>query len=172
MVLWFDVLIGAVAAERLAELVVAERNRRWSMARGGIERGRGHYPLMVMLHIGLLAGALAEVHLLHRAFYPWLGWPMLAAVVAAQALRWWCIRTLGRQWNTRVIVVPELGRVTSGPYALVRHPNYLAVVVEGVALPLVHSAWLTATAFTVLNLPLLWRRIVVEERAMSALSTP
>jgi methyltransferase len=158
-----------VVVERLAELVVSERNRRWSMARGGVETGQGHYPAIVVLHVGLLGGALAEVHLLERSVEPWFGWTMAAVVVAAQVLRWWCVRTLGRQWNLRVIVVPGLDRVASGPYANLRHPNYLAVVLEGAALPLAGGAWITATLFTILNLPLLWWRITVEERALSAL---
>ena len=80
---------------------------------------------------------------------------VLALVVASQALRWWCIATLGQQWNTRVIVVPGLALVSRGPYRWLRHPNYVAVAVEGLALPLVHSAWLTAAVFTVLNAALL-----------------
>ena len=118
--------------ERLAELVVAKRNLAWSLARGGRETGFGHYPFMVVLHTGLLAGCLLEVWLGDRPFLPALGWPMLALVVASQALRWWCIRTLGPQWNTRIVVVPGLPRVTGGPYRLLPHPNYVAVVVEGV----------------------------------------
>jgi methyltransferase len=121
---------------------------------------------MVVLHTGLLVGAVAEVWLLDRPFLPVLGWTMLALVVASQALRWWCIVTLGRQWNTRVIVVPGVPLVSRGPYRVLRHPNYVAVVVEGLALPLVHSAWLTAVAFTVLNAALLWVRIRVEEAAL------
>jgi methyltransferase len=94
---------------------------------------------------------------------------MLGLVLASQALRWWCIATLGRQWNTRVIVVPSLERVTGGPYKLARHPNYVAVAVEGVALPLVHSAWLTAALFTALNLALLKVRIRTENDALKIL---
>ena len=167
---WYTALIALVVVERLAELVVANRNRRIMLARGGLESGQGHYPLIVALHVGLLGGALAEVYLADRPFYPWLGYPMLAIVLAAQALRWWCIRTLGPQWNTRIIVVPGLPLVTSGPYRWLRHPNYVAVVAEGVALPLVHTAWLTATLFTALNLPLLWWRIRVEDRALGRLA--
>ncbi|MGI9125566.1 MAG: isoprenylcysteine carboxyl methyltransferase family protein, partial [Mycobacterium sp.] len=148
---WYLLLIVAVAAERVAELVVSQRNLAWSRARGGVEFGAGHYPAMVALHTGLLVGCLAEVYLLHRPFLPWLGWPMLAIVIAAQVLRWWCITTLGHQWNTRVVIVPGAARVTGGPYRLVNHPNYVAVVAEGFALPLVHTAWLTALIFTVLN---------------------
>ena len=94
---------------------------------------------------------------------------MLALVVASQALRWWCIATLGRRWNTRVIVVPGLPPVRSGPYRLFRHPNYVAVVVEGVALPLVHAAWITALVFTVLNAALLTVRIRAEDAALATL---
>ena len=163
---WYAILILAVGGERLAELRLSARNARWSFRRGGVESGRGHFPPMVALHTGLLAGALVEVVVADRPFLPWLGWPMLALALGSQGLRWWCIATLGVRWNTRVIVVPELPLVARGPYRLLRHPNYVAVVVEGIALPLVHTAWLTAVAFTALNVPLLAVRIRCEERAL------
>lgn len=171
-VAWFTVLVLAVGLERLAELVVSKRNARWAFDRGGVESGRGHYPVMVLLHTGLLVGALVEVLLLDRPFVPALGWAMLALVAASQGLRWWCIATLGRQWNTRVIVVPGLPLVRSGPYRRLPHPNYVAVVVEGAALPLVHSAWLTALVFTLANAVLLTVRIRVEETALASASRP
>lgn len=164
---WFVVLIAAVGVERVIELVISQRHVAWALARGGVEYGRSHYPAMVVLHVGLLLGAVAEVVLLDRVFLPWLGWPMLVVVLLAQSLRWWCIVTLGPQWNTRVVVVPGAGRVTSGPYRWVRHPNYVAVVAEGVSLPLVHTAWITSTVFTVLNAFLLRTRIRVENRALA-----
>lgn len=164
----YTLLIAAVAVERVAELVVSQRNLRWSRERGGVEFGAGHYPAMVVLHTALLAGCLVEAP--HREFLPALGWPMLALVLGAQALRWWCIATLGRQWNTRVLVVPGARRVTAGPYRFVAHPNYVAVVVEGVALPLVHTAWITALMFTALNAALLRTRIACEERALESLT--
>jgi methyltransferase len=163
---WYTVLVALVAAERLAELVVAKRNLARSLRAGGQEYGFGHYPLMVALHTGLLAGCLLEVWLGDRDFVPALGWPMLVLVVAAQGLRWWCIRTLGPQWNTRIVVVPGLQRVSGGPYRFLPHPNYVAVVVEGFALPLVHTAWVTAVAFTVLNAALLRVRIRSENAAL------
>jgi methyltransferase len=166
----YTILILLVAAERLAELVVSVRNARWSMARGGVEFGLSHYPFMVVLHTGLLAGCLAEVWLADRPFLPALGWPMVVLVAASQALRWWCVATLGHRWNTRVIVVPGLPRLTGGPYRWLRHPNYVAVVVEGIALPLVHTAWVTAVVFTVLNLPLLAVRVRCEEAALAQLT--
>lgn len=167
---WYVLLIAAVAAERVAELVVSRRNMAWSRERGGVEIGAGHYPAMVVLHTALLVGCLAEVFWLHRPFIPALGWPMLAVVAGAQVLRWWCIRTLGHQWNTRVVVVPGAGRVTGGPYRFMSHPNYVAVVAEGIALPLVHSAWITACVFTMLNAALLATRITVENTALARLT--
>lgn len=163
-------LIVAVALERLAELVVSRRNRAWSRAHGGLEFGAGHYPVMVVLHTGLLAGCLVETIALHRPFIAALGWPMLAIVLAAQGLRWWCIATLGRQWNTRVVVVPGAARVTRGPYRFLSHPNYVAVVAEGAALPLVHTAWVTALVFTGLNAALLTTRVKVENAALAGLT--
>jgi methyltransferase len=163
----YTVLIAVVALERLAELVVSKRNAAWSFERGGVETGQRHYVVMVVLHTGLLVGALLEVWLLHPEFHPALGYPMLALVVASQALRWWCIATLGRRWNTRVIVVPGLPLVTGGPYRLTSHPNYVAVVVEGLALPLVYSAWITAVVFTACNAVLLTVRLRVENAALA-----
>ncbi|TGN79597.1 hypothetical protein E5083_08260 [Streptomyces bauhiniae] len=166
--IWYALLVAVVAGERVGELVVARRNERWSRARRAIVAGDGHYPAMVALHVGLLVGCPLEVCLGGRPFVPALGWPMLAVLVGAQALRWWCIGTLGPRWNTRVIVVPGLPLVARGPYRLLRHPNYVAVVAEGVALPLVHTAWVTAVAFTVLNAAVLTVRIRCENQALAA----
>jgi methyltransferase len=163
----YTVLLLAVAGERVAELVVSQRHLRWARERGALESGQGHYPPMVVLHVGLLIGCLVEVNGLDRPFVAWLGVPMLVVVAAAQALRWWCIRTLGPQWNTRVVIVPGLPLVRTGPYRWLRHPNYVAVVAEGVALPLVHSAWLTALVFTALNAGLLVVRIRCENRVLA-----
>jgi methyltransferase len=163
-------LIAAVAIERIVELVVSTRNLACSRARGGVEVGAHRYPTMVTLHTGLLAGCLLEVRALHRPFVALLGRPMLALVVGAQVLRWWCITTLGPQWNTRVVVIPDAPRVTTGPYRFFSHPNYLAVVAEGIALPLVHGAGITALVFTVLNAALLRTRIGVENSALASLT--
>ena len=162
--LWYAVLIAGVGIERLVELVVAKRNAAWSLARGGREFAAGHYPVMVVLHTSLLLGALVESFF--RPFLPALGWPMLALVLLAQALRWWCITTLGPRWNTKIIVVPGLPLVTGGPYRWLRHPNYVAVVVEGFALPLVHTAWITAVLFTLANAALMRVRIGAENSAL------
>ena len=168
--IWYVLLVAAVALERTAELVVAQRNLAWSRARGAIEFGARHYPVIVVVHVGLLAGCLVEAIGLHRPFLPALGWPMLTMVLAAQGLRWWCIATLGKQWNTRVVVIPGSARVADGAYRFLSHPNYVAVVAEGAALPMVHTAWITALAFTVLNAAVLRMRINVENAALASLT--
>ncbi|MEU5899421.1 MULTISPECIES: isoprenylcysteine carboxyl methyltransferase family protein [Streptomyces] len=159
-------LIAAVSAVRLVELAVARRNARWASARGGTEYGRRHYAPMVVLHVCLLLGILAEAALADRAFTPPLGWPCLAVLALAQAGRAWCMRALGPQWNTRVLVVPTAPLVTTGPYRWMRHPNYLIVAVEGIALPLVHTAWITALLFTLANTVWLVIRIRTENRVL------
>ena len=168
----FTGLVVLVGLERLAELVVSRRNAEWSKRRGGVETGQRHYLVMVVLHTALLVGVLVEVWTLRPEFVPVLGATMLGLVLASQALRWWCILTLGPRWNTRVIVVPGMPLVASGPYRWFSHPNYVAVVVEGFALPLAHSAWVTAVAFTLLNAALLTVRIGVENRALAVTEQP
>lgn len=159
----FIVLIGL---ERLVELAVSRRNANWSFARGGREFGQGHYPVMVAMHSALLLSCMAEVAFAHRPFIPALGWPMVAVVAASTVVRWWCVVTLGKHWNPRLIMVPGAELVRSGPYRWIHHPNYTAVAVEVAALPLVHSAWLTAIVFTIANAAVLRVRITAENLAL------
>ncbi len=165
----FTILIALVAVERVVELVVSKRNLRWSAEHGGVEFGRSHYPYMVVLHVFLLVGSLVEVWVWQRPLIPALAWAMFALLLASQALRWWCIATLGKRWNTLVVIIPGLPRVTGGPYRWLNHPNYVAVVIEGIALPMVGFAWVTALVFTALNLPLLAVRLRVENEALGTL---
>ncbi len=165
----FVVVVLLVGLERLAELVVSKRNAAWSLARGGVETGQGHYPVMVVLHTGFLVAMLIEAFVRRPDVPAVLAWSMLAVVIAAHALRWWCIATLGSRWNTRVIVVPGLAPVRSGPYRWLSHPNYVAVVAEGIALPLVHAGWVTALLFTVANAALLTVRLRAENAALATL---
>jgi methyltransferase len=165
---WYTLLVAAVAAERIIELVVSARHLAWARARSGVETGSGHYPFMAAVHTLLLVSCVVEVQVADRPFLPWLGWPMLALVGGTQGLRWWCVRTLGPQWNTRIVVVPGLPLVRRGPYRLLSHPNYVAVVVEVAALPLVHTAWVTAVVFSGLNVAVLSVRIPAEQRALAA----
>lgn len=167
-------LILATGAERIVELVISRRNAATAFAAGGVESGKRHFPWMVSLHTGFLLACIAEVVFAGRPFIPALGWPMLAIALLAQVGRAWIIQSLGEQWNTRVIVVPGAKRVVArGPYRWkwLPHPNYVLVAVEGIALPLVHTAWVTAIAFTVLNAVLLLGfRIPTEDKALRELA--
>ena len=157
--------------ERIYELFVSRRHAAAAFARGGVEYGQRHFPFMVVLHTGFLLACIAEVVLAGRPFIPALGWPMLAVALLCQVGRYSVIRSLGAQWNTRVIVVPGATRVRArGLYRFLPHPNYVIVAVEGVAIPLVHTAWVTAIAFTVLNAVLLLGfRIPTEDKALKEL---
>jgi len=170
-VVLYVVFVLLTGGERLYELVVSKRNAATALAAGGVEYGLRHFPWMVALHTGFLLACILEVVLFARPFIPALGWPMLVIALLCQAGRWWIIATLGAQWNTRVIVVPGATRVVNrGLYRWFTHPNYVIVAVEGVALPLVHTAWVTAVAFTVLNAVLLLGfRIPTEDRALREL---
>ncbi|BCI53003.1 hypothetical protein NIIDNTM18_22810 [Mycolicibacterium litorale] len=167
----YYLVILAVGVERLIELVVARRNAAWSFAHGGREFGRGHYPVMVAMHTLLLVSCVVEVWAAHRPFIPWLGWTMVAVVVAGTAVRWWCVSVLGRHWNPRLIVIPGAPLVRRGPYRWLHHPNYTAVVAEVAALPLIHSAWVTATVFSIANALVLTVRIRAENIALGYVAT-
>ena len=171
-VILYVAFVLATGVERLYELRVSKRNAAIAFAQGGREYGQRHFPWMVTLHTGLLLASIAEVVLLNRPFIPLLGWPMLVIAIACQGARYWIIASLGSQWNTRVIVIPGAARVVArGPYRWFTHPNYVVVAVEGIALPLVHTAWITAVAFTVVNAVLLLGfRIPTENCALRELT--
>ena len=154
----YYVFLALVGAERLVELWLSKRNAARAFARGGVEQGR-FWP-MALVHALLFPACVLEA----RGFWP--GFAL--AVVAAQALRWWAIATLGDRWNVRVIVVPGDAPVRRGPYLRVRHPNYVAVAVEMLCIPLAGGAWLSAAVFSLVNAWLLKVRIRDEERALGA----
>jgi methyltransferase len=170
----YTVFVLLTGLERLYELRVSTRNASLAFAKGGGEVGKAHFPFMVALHTGLLVACIAEVWLLDREFPGTLGWIMLVIALLCQGARYLIIHTLGEQWNTRVIVVPGAPRITRGIYSLpwLRHPNYWVVAIEGIALPLVHGAWITAVVFTILNAVLLLGfRIPQENRALEKLTS-
>lgn len=160
-------LLALVAAERLLELRIAKRNAASMLARGGLEVGAGHYPTMVLLHTSLFVICPLEVWLFDRPLVPALALVSLLLVVLTMGLRYWVIRTLGDRWTTRIFVVPGEGPILGGPFRFLRHPNYLAVSLELLALPLVHSAWASAIVLSVGNFLILRQRISREERALS-----
>jgi methyltransferase len=166
MVIPYLGFLALVALERMFELALSRKNAAWALARGGIETGGEHFRAMKILQTSFLAACAVEVVLLDRPFLPWLGFPMLGLALGAQSLRYWAVTSLGRRWNVRVITIPGMPLETSGPYRFLRHPNYLAVALEGIAIPLIHTAYLTAIGFTLLNGLMLRTRIRCEERAL------
>ncbi len=166
-----SVVFGAtlVGIQRLLELGLSRRNERRLRARGAVERGRGHYPLIVALHaLWLLSTAIEG----GRRTDARPGRGALAAFLLAQPLRYWAITSLGEHWNTRILVVPGEKLVRRGPYRYIRHPNYLVVATEVMALPLIFGARRTAFIFSILNASLLAIRIREEERALKELAEP
>jgi methyltransferase len=168
----YTLLVAAVAVQRLLELRVAGRNLRKALARGGVEAGREHYPLMVALHATFLASCVLETWTAGRRWTPALGIPALGVLLAAAAGRYWVIATLGTRWTTRVVYVPGDPLVTRGPFRWVRHPNYVVVAAEVAALPLVHGAWVTALVFSSANALLLRRRIGIEDALLRQMARP
>lgn len=163
-------VVAAVALQRFAELGLSKRNEALLKARGGIEGGEALYPWLVALHVAFLAGLLIEGWWRGPSLGPL--WPLWAALyLAAQLLRVWVILTLGERWCTRLVVAPGMKLATGGPYRLVRHPNYLAVVVELASLPLFFGAFYTAAAATAANALLLRYRVRSEEDLLERLTT-
>jgi methyltransferase len=157
-------LLALVGVERIAELLLSRRNARLAFARGGVETGAAHFRWMSLLHAIFLPACALEAS--RREFPGAIGWAALALLLCAQALRWWAIASLHESWNVRVIVVPGAQPKRSGPYRRVRHPNYIAVIVEMFAIPLIHGAWICALVFSALNALVLRVRIRDEERAL------
>ena len=158
-----------MALQRVAELAYSRRNESRLRARGAVEWGAGHYPLMVGLHALWLVSTLVEGLLRGPGLPAW--WPVpLAAFLLVQPLRYWAIASLGTSWNTRILVVPGGKVVRSGPYRYFPHPNYVVVAVEILTFPLIFGAWITAVVFSLLNTALLIVRIRTENRALQELA--
>jgi methyltransferase len=164
----FLILLGCVGCERLVELQVSRRHQR-DLARHGARKHRDpQYRWMVALHAGVLIGAALEVIILRRPFIAPLAAVALLLFSLATLLRWWVIRTLGIHWNTEIVDSASLGVISDGPFRWIRHPNYLGVFIELIALPLIHSAWITAAVAAAGNVFVLRNRLRAEERLLEA----
>jgi len=162
---WLAVFLLVVIAQRVAELVFSARNTRRLLAGGAREYGARHFPLLVLVHVLFPVGLAFEVLVLGSRPGEW--WPAwLALWGCAQALRYAAVRALGERWSVRILVLRGAPLVRSGPYALLPHPNYLAVVLELLAAPLIFGAWRTALLVSLLNLFALRIRIRAEEKAL------
>jgi methyltransferase len=167
-VITFLGLLLAVALLRLVELRISKRHQQEMTARGAAKVQEPKFRWMVLLHTAVLLGAALEVVLLKRPFIPWLAAPMFAVFLGANAVRWWVIRSLGTHWNVQVVDSTRLGVVTTGPFRYVRHPNYAAVFAEMLALPLIHTAWITAAVGAIAHMGVLAERLSTEERVLFA----
>lgn len=160
--------VALVSAQRLLELRLSRRNEALLRARGAVERGREHHPLMVALHALWLVSTLVE-----GMFRPnRLRRSPLALFLMVQPLRYWAILSLREHWNTRILVIPGERLVKKGPYKYISHPNYVVVVAEILTFPLIFGALITAVVFSVLNAILLSVRIREEELALKELAEP
>ena len=156
-----SIILLLVTLQRLSELVIARRNTAGLMARGAVEHGAAHYPVMVLLHASWLAGLW------------WFGWnaaviwPLMALYIALQGFRIWILATLGSRWTTRILTVPNETLVARGPYKFMRHPNYALVLLEMPLLPFALGLTWFAVLYGALNIAMLSWRIRIEEAALS-----
>lgn len=167
-VILFLAMLVAVALLRFVELRISKRHQQEMIAHGAAKVDEPKFRWMVLLHTAVLAGAAIEVVVLRRPFIPQLAAVMFVVFLAANVVRWWVIRTLGEHWNVQVMDSTRLGVVTSGPFRYVRHPNYAAVFAEMLALPLIHTAWITALAGSIAHMGVLAQRLSTEERVLFA----
>src|ERR1700732_2577949 len=165
-VIAFLTLLVTVAALRVVELQISRRHQASMIERGASKVAEPRFGWMVALHTAVLIGAGVEVIFLHRPFIPLLAAVMFTLFLAANAVRWWVIRTLGEHWNVQVMNSTGLGVITSGPFRYVGHPNYAAVFTEMLVLPLIHTAWITAIVGSAAHILVLSQRLVTEEKVL------
>lgn len=165
MFIFFYILIGLVVVQRIMELLLAKKNEKWMLQDGAYEVGANHYKLIVLMHIFFFISLIVEVHFYKREFVSW-GYMFLVLFIIAQIMRVWALYSLGRFWNTKIIVLPGAPVIQKGPYKYMRHPNYVVVAMELLALPLLFQAYITAIIFTLLNIALMSIRIPLEEKAL------
>jgi methyltransferase len=165
------VLVGLIIFQRLLELRLAKRNLEWALEQGGKEHSPEHYPIMVAIHAGWFVSTLIEGWA--RGAQVSSLWPLwLTLLLIAQVARYWIISSLGKYWNTRIVIVPNAQLVRSGPYKFLKHPNYVIVALEIFVVPMIFGAWVTAVVFSALNAWLLLSiRIPAEERALQTVSS-
>jgi methyltransferase len=159
-------LLFVVALLRVYELQISRRHQREMIAHGASKVTDPRFRWMVLLHTFVLLGAALEVVFLHRPFYPVFAAVCFSIFLAANVVRWWVIWTLGEHWNVQVMNSTGMGVITTGPFRYVRHPNYAAVFVEMLVLPLIHCAWITAISGSAAHVIVLSQRLATEERVL------
>ena len=155
-----------LALQRLIELRLAKKNESLVREEGGVEYDADGYKHIVYMHVLFFISLLAEYFLLDRGFNKFSALFFIIFLLT-QILRYWAITSLGKYWNTKIIVVPNAELVKSGPYKYIRHPNYIAVITEIAVIPLIFSCYITCIIFSAINIILLLRRIKIEEKALN-----
>lgn len=160
----FYFILVFVIIQRFVELRIAKRNEKIMLEKGAYEVGASHYPFMILLHVGFFISLLMEVLFFKSILIP--HFTLLVVFLLLQLLRVWCLVSLGAFWNTKIMILPGANVVKKGPYAYIRHPNYVVVCLEIAVLPLMFGAYVTAVTFTILNGIMLFVRIPIEEKAL------
>nr|MDH3075344.1 isoprenylcysteine carboxyl methyltransferase family protein [Bacillus velezensis]MDH3107177.1 isoprenylcysteine carboxyl methyltransferase family protein [Bacillus velezensis]MDH3138665.1 isoprenylcysteine carboxyl methyltransferase family protein [Bacillus velezensis] len=161
----FWLFIMLLAAQRIAEMIVAWRNEQKVKKQGAVEYGEGHYPFLVLMHVLFFVSLTAEVAAFQKTLSPrWAA--IICIILFVQGIRYWALLSLGRYWNTKILVVPDAELVRKGPYRWMKHPNYAVVILEFIFLPLLYGAYWTLFLFSILNACMLAVRIRAEEKAL------
>lgn len=160
-------IVAAIVLQRLLELRISNRNAVEIMARGGRKHDDNALGVVKVLQVSWWLAMVAEVWWLDRPFIPLLAAGALTATLTGQVLRYLSMRSLGWRWTLPIMTLPNQPVVDSGIYSYLRHPNWLGVILEIAALPLIHSAYFTAICFSLANALLMSKRIKAEERALS-----
>ena len=160
----FGIYISLFIIQRLAELVIAARNEKWLRRNGAVEYGQKHYPIIILLHTCFIVSLIIE-GLLHSEGTPNV--VFLTVYVLLILAKVWVIYSLGTYWNTKIFRIPGTSLIQKGPYAFLKHPNYVIVVCEFVVVPMVFHLFYTAIIFSIFNAILLRNRIMEENRILN-----
>ncbi|MDX8366392.1 isoprenylcysteine carboxyl methyltransferase family protein [Cytobacillus sp. IB215665] len=162
----FTIFLTVIIIQRLSEIAIAKFNEKWMIAQGGIVIQQDRYPLIVLLHSCFFISLVVEVIYFGKTLS--IAWPLLLSLFfLTQVIRVWALHSLGKHWNTKIIILPNVEYVTKGPYKYVQHPNYAVVIIEFILIPIMFEAYLTALVFTVLNAVVLKHRIKLEESMLA-----
>lgn len=163
--IYFIVFISLIIIQRISELILSKRNENYLRSKGAVEHDKDGYKYIVLMHNLFFVSFIVEFIFLQRQLNPY--WQILLIIfICIQLLRYWAIFTLGKRWNTKILVLPDTELIISGPYKYLKHPNYVAVIIEIAVIPLLFSCYFAAIIFSVLNLIVLKRRIKIEEEVL------
>jgi len=168
--MFFLIFIIFVILQRLAELVVAKRNEKKLFSLGAVEYDCAGYKVIVAMHTLFFISLIGEYVFLQNGIGLSSFWiPLFIVFLFTQFIRYWALASLGKYWNTRIIILAGSPRIRKGPYKFLNHPNYVAVIIELLVIPLMFECYITALVFTLANLIVLKRRIKLENQALSQL---